>query len=103
MVHVISYAVHCGQPVNGLVVAHLCHNPACCNPIHLQLMTQKENVAQQLARGTFCFPPRKRKLSRDAYPLIRMSHAYRNVSALNLAEQYGVSKSLIEKILYSNY
>lgn len=101
LAHVVSYAHHCGVPPEGLVVAHQCHNPACCNPVHLMLMTQKENVSQSLKRGTFSFAPRVRKLPLTEHPWIRISHFYRGISASTLAEKHGVSQSLIEKILYA--
>jgi hypothetical protein len=100
LVHVVSYAHHCGRPPEGLVVAHQCHNPACCNPVHLRLMTQRENVLQSLDRGTFSFAPKVYKVPPSEHSLIRMAHAYRGVSASSLAEKYGVSKSLIQKIIY---
>lgn len=33
-----------------LVVRHKCDNPACCNPKHLVLGTQKDNIADMLSR-----------------------------------------------------
>ena len=63
-------------------------------------MTQRENVSQSLHRGTFSFAPRVYKVPPTEHSLIRMAHAYRGVSAGSLAERYGVSKSLIEKIIY---
>lgn len=34
-----------GEPLpDGLVVDHLCRNRRCCNPDHLELVTQRENV-----------------------------------------------------------
>ena len=101
LAHVISYAFHCGPLEEGLVVAHQCHNPACCNPVHLRLMTQRENVSQSLRRGTFSFAPKTYKVPPTEHKWIRMNHAYRGISTSTLAEKYGVSKSLIEKILYS--
>jgi hypothetical protein len=102
LVHVISYAQHCGSPAQGLVVAHQCHNPACCNPVHLRLMSQKENVTQSLDRGTFFFAPKRYKVPPSEHVWIRIAHAYRGKSAATLAEKYGVSKSLIEKIIYAS-
>lgn len=45
--------------------------------------------------------PRIYKVPPTEHRWIRMSHFYRGISASTLAEKYGVSKSLIEKILYS--
>lgn len=35
-----------------LVISHKCHNRKCINPDHLDLVTQAENVQEQIARGT---------------------------------------------------
>lgn len=32
----------------GLVCAHYCHNPKCCNPLHLHVCTQKENMQDSI-------------------------------------------------------
>ena len=39
------------EPPVGLDVAHVCNNPACCNPRHLQLQTHAENMAHMAACG----------------------------------------------------
>ena len=33
-----------GHDIEGLVVRHRCHNPACCRPEHLELGTQLDNI-----------------------------------------------------------
>lgn len=102
MVHVLSYAVHCGEPPSHLVIAHQCHNPACCNPVHLQPMTQRENVRQSIERGTFHYNTvAKRKVPAECHAQIRALYRQTGWSRQRLANKYGVSVSLIEKILYS--
>lgn len=43
-VHRIMYEHHNGPIPEGLVIDHLCRVPACCNPDHLEPVTQAENV-----------------------------------------------------------
>ena len=36
---------------DGLVVRHRCDTPACCNPDHLEVGTQRDNTLDSVARG----------------------------------------------------
>ena len=40
-----------GIDVTGIVVMHSCDNPACCNPAHLSIGTQKQNVDDMINKG----------------------------------------------------
>lgn len=42
--HRVAYELAVGPIPAGLVVDHLCGNRACCNPSHLQAVTQRVNV-----------------------------------------------------------
>jgi len=58
--HRISYQLKYGIIPNDKVLDHLCRNPLCVNPDHLELVTDKENVLRgagpcaQNARKTHC-------------------------------------------------
>jgi hypothetical protein len=52
--HRLAYMLTHGPVPAGLVVRHLCGNAACCNPLHLTLGTQHDNVADAILDGTHC-------------------------------------------------
>ena len=42
--HRLAYILWKGWPKEGNVVRHLCNNPKCCNPAHLEEGTQIDNI-----------------------------------------------------------
>lgn len=42
--HRFSYKTFAGPLVDGLQLDHLCRNPSCVNPLHLEQVTAKENI-----------------------------------------------------------
>lgn len=46
LAHRFSYEMHRGPIPEGLVLDHLCRNPACVNPDHLEAVTQRTNMAR---------------------------------------------------------
>jgi hypothetical protein len=42
--HRVVYEMHCGPIPEGLFLDHLCRNPPCVNPAHLDPVTHQENI-----------------------------------------------------------
>lgn len=73
--------------VKGDIVMHLCDNPACCNPEHLRIGTQKENVRDMFNKGR----SNRQKLSDEiAMSILKDSRQNRDI-----AVEYGASEQLI--------
>ena len=49
--HKLVYALLVGTVPQGQVVMHTCDNPRCCNPNHLRLGTQADNLRDASAKG----------------------------------------------------
>lgn len=60
LVYVVVYEALVGSIGNNLEPDHLCRNPWCCNPTHLELVTHRENILRSdappaiNARKTHC-------------------------------------------------
>ncbi|HZQ33748.1 MAG TPA: HNH endonuclease [Mycobacterium sp.] len=50
----MSYVALVGPIAAGLHVDHLCYNPPCVNPAHLEPVTPAENTRRAYARKTHC-------------------------------------------------
>lgn len=59
-VHRVVYEALVGPIPDGMVIDHLCRQPSCVNPAHLEPVTRRENVLRGLtlpaanARKTHC-------------------------------------------------
>lgn len=87
--HRFSFERHKGTIPKGMVVRHRCDTPVCVNPLHLELGTQADNVADMARRSRA-----QKKLSVESVREIRAS----DESGIALAEKHCVSRSMVSRI-----
>ncbi len=49
--HRLAWALHNGADPEGKVVRHMCHNPPCVNPEHLEIGTPRDNSRDMVTSG----------------------------------------------------
>lgn len=89
--HRASYMIFRGEIPAGMKVLHACDTPACVNPAHLRVGTQKENAADREARGRRDVRGEQigtSKLTKEDILEIRKSTLGNKV----LAEKYGIHR-----------
>lgn len=101
--HRVSYILHVGEIQPGMVILHICDNPACVNPDHLRLGTQADNVKDCETKGRGNHPAGencgKSKLTLEQVRLIRSLHREGKRTYAELAKEFKTSKSNIGYIL----
>ena len=85
---------------HGICVCHRCDNPGCCNPSHLFLGTNADNVAdrEKKHRNTPGEANTSAKLTNDRVAKIIKAYATGKVSHEDLARQFGVSSNTISRV-----
>ena len=48
-VHRVAWVIRNGDIPEGMVIDHLCRNTLCCNPDHLELVTQRTNALRGMS------------------------------------------------------
>jgi hypothetical protein len=89
LAHRILWEDQNGPIPEGLELDHLCRNPRCVNPEHLEAVTHVENLRRAVTT----------KLTPDLVREIRASSA----DALSLAQRYGVSRRTIYSVRAGTY
>lgn len=97
LAHRISWILHKGKIPHGLRVLHACDNPPCTNPDHLFLGTQLENIQDAVMKGRNARGERLpgAKLTNITVRKIRELHDSGGITHQALADQFGVTRSLI--------
>lgn len=97
--HRVAYELSKGAIPSGLCVLHSCDNRPCCNPAHLWVGSNAENVADKTAKGrqTKGAQINTAKLNADAVRAIRRLKAS-GLSCAAVARVHGVSRETVSLI-----
>jgi hypothetical protein len=111
----LMYKLATGEDPCPLLVLHTCDNPPCCNPEHLFLGTNQDNIDDMVAKGRHSFAtnnPMHNRVSVDKrtgensssaiLTEVQVSHIRELLSAgntqLSIANAFGVSRFCIGSI-----
>lgn len=108
LAHRVSRVLFCGEIPSGLSVLHKCDVRACCNPEHLFLGNQLDNMRDCAAKGRNAsqrYPGIQRgsrnghaKLDEERVKDIRAARA-RGETLTQIARDYGVSAALVSHVV----
>lgn len=103
LAHRMAWIYSYGDIPEGMQCCHTCDNPSCCNPSHLFLGTQKDNMQDMRAKGRRIGKLRGEmvygsKLSADQVKQIRIRHE-NGAKPSVLAGEYGVTSQSIRAVL----
>ena len=103
--HRFAYTLAHGPIPDGLVVRHTCDNRPCCNPAHLIVGTQRQNIGDMHERGRASggSVPRPGDLNPNAKITQAQADEIRHrrsagESVTSLATEYGLSKAQVSRI-----
>jgi len=92
MAHRFSVELHTRKKIpEGKVISHICNNPQCVNPHHLQIATQKQNMAHM-------YKSKRDRIGRKLQPKDIAQIRRSPLSGAKLAKIYKVAQSTISMI-----
>lgn len=91
---------HLHGPIpEGLVVRHSCDNPPCCNPAHLLIGTQLDNITDRETRGRTAKGSSHYRAKLTESDVREIREGLRGgVSRTALAQHFGVSRATIRQV-----
>ena len=93
----VSYILYHGVDPGDLHVCHTCDNPACVNPEHLFLGTNKDNVEDRKSKGRPA--GRYSVLTKDEHDrILEFIESHCDLSLREIARQLGESRMTVQRI-----
>jgi hypothetical protein len=105
LAHRVACHLTYGDIPDGLHVCHACDNPACCNPAHLWLGTNAENVKDKMRKGRHKNGDQRgekhsrAKLTWSQVREIRRRYAAGGIMQKELAKEFNVGHAAISDIV----
>lgn len=95
--HRVSWIVAYGDIPSGMMVLHKCDNPPCCNPHHLFLGTNDDNMKDRDEKGRVAKGEKNgmAKLSKLDVQEIRRQYSTGTTTQKELGSVFGVTRSTI--------
>lgn len=100
--HRISWTLTFGSIPEGLFVCHKCDNPSCCNPYHLFLGTNADNMRDMVEKGRSAGlegeenPAAKLNLGQ----VVRIRNLYEEgLTQLEIGKMFNVSRTVVGAIV----
>lgn len=87
----VVYELTTGDIVGTRLIRHKCDNPQCCNPKHLEIGTQRDNMRDMKERERHGIP----KIVKNAWLKLHSD----GVPATTIAERYGVSATAVRNFI----
>lgn len=99
--HRVQYERYYHQSTEGMCVLHSCDTPACVNPVHLRLGTQRENMAEKVAKGRQAAGEShgSAKLTNEVIREMRRLWTAGEHTQQQIADAYGVSRANVARIV----
>lgn len=97
--HRIMFKIFKGVIPKDKVIMHICDNPACCNPKHLILGTQNDNIQDMINKKRFVPKVTPYKLTKSQMIEIKNKFTGKRGDKMKLAKEYNVVITTISNIL----
>jgi hypothetical protein len=96
--HRIAFRLGGGDEKRGQIVMHTCDVTLCCNPAHLRLGTQAENIRDAYAKGRLRRPTRAVPLTDSE--LMQLKYEYdHGLSKRSLSKKWDLDPTTLRRLL----